>query len=226
MTITSAAAEHATVVTIDRAEKRNALDIATLEQLTAALRAVPEGSTVILTGTGSTFCSGADLSRVQAIEDLEERRAAFRKEAVTLAALVDDVMTVLTAPEITSIAAVNGHAVGGGWLMTLGCDLRVAVRGAEFWFPEAGIGRAVSERAVETLVRYAGPAAASEVLLLARRHSADDLHARWLLNEVVDGDPLPAAHALAERVAELDRGALTTVKGRIRTAAGLPDWSA
>ncbi|MEN0107569.1 MAG: enoyl-CoA hydratase/isomerase family protein, partial [Pseudomonas sp.] len=116
-------------LTLNRAEQRNALDIPTLAYLSHLLQQLnddPEVRVVVLTGTGRSFCSGADLAEWAAAEargDLETygwTEAAHR------------LMARLYSLEKPTIAAINGTAVGAGMDLALCCDLRIAAHSARF----------------------------------------------------------------------------------------------
>ena len=207
-------------LTLDRPDSRNALDEPLLRELVAALEAAAPPRVLILTGAGDAFCAGADLSPLKGIADPEERRRAFAPHAVRISELIGRVMMLLADPGRISIAAVNGPAVGGGWILAMGCDFRIAADDARFWFPEIELGRAIGEASNDLLTAYAGPALAREIVMLARRFEARELLALRLLNQVVPQAELPAAAAaMAGRLAGMAPDALATVKRRIAAVA-------
>ena len=207
-------------LTLDRPEKRKALDEPLLAELIRALEAAAPPRVVVLTGAGDAFCAGADLGPLKGIADPEERRRAFAPHAVRLSEMIGRVMMLLADPGRISVAAVNGPAAGGGWILAMGCDFRVAADGARFWFPEIELGRAIGEASNDLLTAYAGPAVAREIVMLARRYDAGELLALRLLNRVVPRAELAAAAAaMAARLAATDPAALATVKARIAAAA-------
>jgi enoyl-CoA hydratase/carnithine racemase len=105
--------------------------------------------------------------------------------------------TLLEGLEQITIAAVNGHAVGGGWGLTLACDFRVAAAEAQFWIPEVDLGVPLGVASTTRFVRLVGPARAKEIILECRRYSAEEARAMGLVHRVV-----PTAE-LDKRVAEL-----------------------
>lgn len=141
------------VVTIDRHERRNALDLEHLDALHDALQAaVGEGGArcVVLTGAGSAFCAGADLDAVYG--------TAFREAlARTLRALTEVAVPV--------VAAVNGPAVGAGTQLAIACDLRVVAPRARFAVPTARNALAVDPWTVRRLAEVAGGGPARALLL-------------------------------------------------------------
>jgi enoyl-CoA hydratase len=151
---------HLVVVTIDRPERRNALDRATLDALMAALAACDEHvRALVLTGAGGHFCAGADLSSVEDASYTESLRSVLDR--------------LCRAPFVT-IAAVDGAALGAGTQLAVACDLRVATTGASFGIPAARLGLAVDAWTVERVALVAGQGAARAMLLAAEVLKGDD----------------------------------------------------
>ena len=140
------------VLTLDRADKRNALDVPLCDRLRDAVRAaVTDGARVlVLTGAGTSFCAGADLDAAYS--------AGFRD------ALYGMLHAVADAP-VPVIAAVNGPAIGGGTQLAIAADLRVAAPGAVFAVPTVKLGLAVDPWTIRRLAHLAGHSAARELLL-------------------------------------------------------------
>ncbi|MHA3704389.1 enoyl-CoA hydratase [Jatrophihabitans sp. YIM 134969] len=150
--ITADRRDDVALLTIDRHERRNALDLEHATELLAALRgAVDDGARcVVVTGAGSSFCSGADLDQVYG----EDFRAA-------LAALLRG----LAAVPVPVVAAVNGPAVGAGTQIAVACDLRIVDERARFAVPTARNGLAVDPWTVARLADVAGGGVARALLL-------------------------------------------------------------
>jgi len=149
------------LVTIDRPERRNAVDREALSGLADAI-ARAEGDVarvLVLTGAGGHFCAGADLT---GLED-ESFAATLR---VVLDALHD-------AP-FPAIAAVEGAALGAGTQLAIACDLRVAAPTARFGIPAAKLGLMVDHWTVQRLALIAGHGAARAMLLAADVLDGDD----------------------------------------------------
>ena len=108
--------------------------------ISMALRDDDEVRALVLTGSGNTFCAGADLSQMKGVTDEAERVRLFSSVPARRRQLVRRTMELLVNLELPTVAAVNGFAVGGGWFLALACDLRIAVEGAEFWMPEVDLG--------------------------------------------------------------------------------------
>jgi enoyl-CoA hydratase len=173
------------LVTIDRQERRNALDHEALEQLLDALvRSAPAG-VVVVTGAGGHFCAGADLSGVDdpSFTDLLRQ---------VLAALRDD-------PRAT-IAACDGAALGAGTQLAVACDLRVATASARFGIPAAKLGLSVDHWTVQRLALLAGAGPARAMLLGAETYGGEDAASIGLVQRVGD---LDAALGWADEIATL-----------------------
>ena len=150
------------VVTIDRPERRNAVDHATLEALATVLAVAPADLRVlVLTGAGGHFCAGADLT---AVED-----AGFT-------ALLRTVLDGLRLAPFVTLAAADGAALGAGTQLAVACDLRVATAQASFGIPAGRLGLAVDDWTVERLARLAGHGPARAMLLAAEVLKGDEAH--------------------------------------------------
>jgi enoyl-CoA hydratase len=147
------------VVTIDRPERRNALDHDALEQLLDAHGRSGAARVLVLTGAGGHFCAGADLSGVEDEHFTELLRTV-------LGTLRDDPRVV--------IAACDGAALGAGTQLAVACDLRVATADARFGIPAAKLGLAVDHWTVERLARLAGHGPARAMLLAAETYGGED----------------------------------------------------
>jgi enoyl-CoA hydratase len=140
------------VITLERREKRNALNIALCEQLRDAVRAALAAGAraLVITGAGTSFCAGADLDAVYSAE--------FRD------ALYGMLHTVADAP-VPVVAAVNGPAIGAGTQLAMAADLRVAGPAAVFAIPTARNGLAVDPWTIRRLAHLAGGGTARAVML-------------------------------------------------------------
>ena len=194
------------VATIDRPERRNALNAELCLQLLGHLESAPDLRAVVVTGAGDkAFCAGADLA-VRAADTAEPGGADTFRPAFDrlLDAIVDYPAPVL--------AAVNGPAIGAGMQLAVACDLRVAVFGATFSIPAARLGVFLSPPNVQRLAALVGQGAARDLLLTARTLDADEAAAVGLVQRRVP-DALVAALELAEEIAEF---APLTVQGHKR----------
>jgi len=172
---------------LDRPEQRNALDVAQCRRLVDAVGTVlAQGArAVVVTGRGTSFCSGADFGQVYT--------DGFRD------ALYAALHAVTDAP-VPVVAAVNGPAIGAGTQLAIACDLRVAAPGAVFGVPTARIGVAVDPWTIRRLARLGGGGTARAILLACEQIGADLAHARGLVDRI--GDTKDAL-ALAAEVAAL-----------------------
>ena len=181
-------AGHVARVTIDRPEVLNALDAtaeAALEAIWQRLEGEPAVRAVVLTGAGDrAFCVGADMKNVG--RSGLDYWAAARPGGFGGIALRSTL-------DIPVLARVNGHALGGGFEMVLGCDLVVAAAEASFGLPEPRVGRLPLDGGMVLLQRQVAFRQAMGVLLTGRRLSAAEALAMGLVNEVVPRAALDAA---------------------------------
>ena len=157
-----------TVLTLDRQDKRNALHTELCRRLRDAVtEAVADGARVlVLTGAGTSFCSGADLDAAYSPE--------FRE------ALYEMLHAVADAP-IPVIAAVNGPAIGAGTQLAVAADLRTAAPGAVFAVPTVKLGLAVDPWTIRRLALFAGHSSARNLLLAGAQLDADAAQACGLV---------------------------------------------
>jgi enoyl-CoA hydratase len=175
------------VVTLARPEKRNALNIQLCRELSEAIEnAASQGvRALVLTGTGTSFCSGADLDHVYS--------PAFRDALYAM-------LNAVTTARVPVIAAVNGPAIGAGIQLAVAADLRVVAPGARFALPTARIGLAVDQWTIRRLSLHAGHAAARRLLLACEELDASAALACGLADR--EGGPEDAL-AWADGIAEL-----------------------
>jgi len=189
MTVRCEVADHVARVTIDRPEVLNAVDAATeteLQRIWTAIEADRSIRAVVLTGAGErAFCTGADMKGGSGASGLDywamPRPGGFG--GIALRETLD----------VPVIARVNGHAIGGGFEMVLGCDIVVASENASFALPEARVGRLPLDGGMTLLQRQIPFRAAMGILLTGRRIRAAEALALGLVNEVVPAADLDAA---------------------------------
>lgn len=176
------------VVTLQRPEKLNALTHELRLDLAEALRLFGDGTRargVVVTGSGTAFSAGQDLTDPALIEPADGVAKAVESfHDLTRAALQTVVPTV---------AALNGLAVGGASEFTLCLDRRIASKEAGYYLPENGIGLVISNASSLLLPRLLGPSAARDFVLRSRRVDATEAASLGLVDEVVDGDVVAAA---------------------------------
>jgi len=173
------------VCTIDRPERRNAVDAEHLADLHAALTDVGDARALVLAGAGPAFCAGADLGHVEG------------KEA---AAVVRTTLDALASLPICTVAAVEGPAMGAGTQLAISCDLRVVGSGARFGIPSSKLGLMVDHWTIEKLALVAGHGTARAMLLAAEVVDADAALRLGLAQRAGD---LAAAIEWATEIAEL-----------------------
>jgi enoyl-CoA hydratase/carnithine racemase len=218
-------------VTLNRPDRRNSLSDAMLTDLSAAFSALrddAESRVVIVTGAPPVFSAGADAPHARAKTD-EERRQLFQSRKSQFRRLFERANTLLENLEQATICMINGHAVGGGWGLTLACDFRLAAEEAQLWIPEVDLGVPLGVASTTRFVRLVGPARAKEIIMSCRRYTAAEAQALGLVHQVVPGAELgKAATAFANMLAVKPFRAMAEMKARINTIArtGIPEVNA
>ena len=196
-------------LTLDRPEKRNALSLALIDALHAALDRADldaEVRVVLLTGAGRDFCAGADLDELLA-------SAGASAEANEAAALrLGSLFTRMRALPKPVVAAVRGRALAGGAGLMTACDIALAGAGAQVGYPEVLRGF-VPAMVMTMLRRLAGEKAALDLVLTGRTLTAADAHACGLVSRVVPDAELDAtAVELARALVATPASALALTK--------------
>lgn len=178
-------------VTVNRPEKLNALNAATVQELDRAMgeAAVDSGVlAVVLTGAGDrAFVAGADISELQDLGPEAAKEFALRGQAVFSR------VERMTKPVV---AAVNGFALGGGCELAMACHLRVASTNAVFGQPEVKLGLIPGYAGTQRLPRLVGRGRALELLLSGRNVKADEAERIGLVNRLVE--PVALTQAVAD----------------------------
>jgi enoyl-CoA hydratase len=191
----------AAVLTIDRPERRNAIDPTTADQLLAAYREFEgDGDARILILTGAceeAFCAGADLKSVAAAMDDEEIAEQWLKPRPH-----GPLGFTRITPAKPTIAAISGYALAGGFELALWCDLRVGTETAKLGFPERRWGVPLIDGGTQRLPRIVGMGRALDLILTGRIVDAQEALAMGLLTEVASpGKHLERALEMAEGLA-------------------------
>jgi len=175
------------LVTIDRPERRNAVDHVTLVALQAALAEASSASAraLVLTGAPPAFSAGADLTGV---------------EGGTFAGALAAVLRGLTELPCPCVAAIDGPALGAGMQLACACDLRVATAASTFGIPAARLGLAVDQWTVDRMAREVGWPTARAMLLAATTATGAELAVHGFVHRVGD---LAAALSWADELSEL-----------------------
>jgi enoyl-CoA hydratase len=201
----------AAVLTIDRPERRNAVDAATAAALREGLEsfeADEAARALVLTGTGGeAFCAGADLKAIDLDVDHPAGPMGF---------------TRLT-PSKPTIAAIDGWCLAGGLELALWCDLRIATPSSVFGCFERRWGVPLIDGGTQRLPRVLGMGRALELILTGRPVEAEEAQRIGLVNEVVaPGAHLDRALELAERLASFPQETMLSDRRAALEGAGLP----
>ncbi|HEY3833057.1 MAG TPA: enoyl-CoA hydratase-related protein [Acidimicrobiia bacterium] len=193
-------------ITIDREERRNALNGDLCTVFTEALLEQQDARAVVVTGAGSVFCAGADLATRFGAGDGEGGTTdTFRPHFEVL-------LDAIVAHPAPVIAAVNGPAIGAGMQLCVACDLRIARPDTRLAIPGGRLGVLLSPTNVWRLALLVGHGLARDFLLTGREVSGEVAERLGLVQRLAD-DPLAAAHELAAHIASL---APLTVQGHKR----------
>jgi enoyl-CoA hydratase/carnithine racemase len=205
-------------LTLNRPEKRNALDTALIESLLAVLKAADDDSSigaVVLTGAGVAFSAGADLGEFR---DAGENMLALREHRTELLLQLQLRFSQIAKPVI---AAVNGAALGAGAAIAIAADMVVISADAKLGYPETRNGT-IPTLMIGTLVRNAGRKAAFELLATGELIDAGRAAVLGLVNRVVPPDQVLAeAQRLAAGMAALNRDVMTGTKRLFHECADL-----
>lgn len=198
---------------LNRPETLNAFDRSLMQDLTEAawwFDRQKEVKVVILSGAGRAFCSGFHLEQFAAMSPEEAR------DNVDLGRRM---IAAISAMRPITIAAVHGHCIGGGLVLTTACDFRYASDDARFRLPEAELGIPLAWGGIPGLLREAGAVVTAELVLLCNELTAEEALRRGLLNGVVAPERLAAtASAVAEVLSRRSSLVLEATKKQIGAA--------
>ncbi|MFG2001257.1 enoyl-CoA hydratase/isomerase family protein [Spirillospora sp. NPDC048911] len=170
-------------ITLNRPERRNALTFATWRGLAGIGESLPDGvRVVVLRGAGPSFSAGIDLGMFSGGGFPDGADAAASDRFI---AGLQESSTWLRRPEIVSIAAVHGHAIGGGFQLALSCDIRVIADDTKFCMKEPALGIVPDLTGTKPLVEIVGVNRALELCLTARTVLADEAARLGLAEYVV-----------------------------------------
>jgi enoyl-CoA hydratase len=203
------------IVTVNRPEKRNALDLPTVEEFHQALAEISRArcTVFIVTGAGDkSFVAGADINAIKA-----------RRREDALAGINTKLMSAIENHDAVAIAAVNGFAMGGGCELALSCDLRIASENALFGLPEPTLGIIPAAGGTQRLPRVVGMGRAKEMILTGAKWDAKKALDFGLVTEVVpSAELMTAARAMAGRVIALGPLAIRLAKQALNASANMP----
>jgi enoyl-CoA hydratase len=205
--------DHIAILTINRPEALNALNLDVLSELEAALEKAEQDNDVyvlLLTGAGRAFVAGADIAQMK--DFVPEQARAFSEFGNGVFYKLE----TLTKPVI---AAVNGFALGGGCELACACDIRIASDRVKFGQPEVGLGILPGFGGTVRLSRIVGAAKAKELIFTARTIDAAEAQRIGLVSDVVPADSLmETALALAKAIAANAQIAVRQAKASINNA--------
>ncbi|AFS69535.1 enoyl-CoA hydratase-related protein [Exiguobacterium antarcticum] len=170
---------HIGLIRIDRPERMNCFDYPTLvelQRLVDMVRVNPVIRVVLFTGTGKAFSAGADLKERMTLTETEVRR--------NVVAIRDVFSSIAGLPQPT-IAAVNGHALGGGFEWMLACDFRIIVKGALVGLTETSFGIIPGAGGTQRLPRLIGETRAKELIFTAKKIDAETAERYGIVSRVV-----------------------------------------
>lgn len=209
-------------VTLARPERRNAFDAAVIAELTEAFADVGDVRVVVLTGDGPSFSAGADVDWMRASAELSHDENVA--DALRLRAMLE----AIDGCPAPVVAAVHGHALGGGAGLVACCDIVVAHRDARFGFSEVKLGIVPAVISPFALAKI-GPSAARRFFVTGEQFDAETALRIGLVHEVVDdlapaldqvlGELLTAGPSAARAAKELARAPLTALETAERIAA-------
>jgi len=207
------------ILTMNRPDKRNALNTELTRALLAGLRAADAAEAVrcvVLTGAGPGFCAGADLSE---FKDLTPEKAPLVEERAELTMQLHLAFPKMAKPVVT---AINGAAMGGGAGLAVAGDLAVMAESAKLGYPETRHG-IVAAIVMANLVRQVGRKLAFELVSLGEPLASGRALEAGLVNRVVpDKDVVTAAVEMATRLAGLNPQSIQATKQLFHEAADLP----
>ena len=202
------------IITINRPEKRNALNIKTREEgaaLLDELRGDTSIGVVVITGAGDkAFIAGADIA------EFAGRTAMMQRDVMTARSL----FTAIDTFPKPIIAMINGYCLGGGCELALACDIRIASETASFGQPEINLGIIPGGGGTQRLTRLVGEGKAMEMILTGDMIDAKSAYAIGLVNQVFPADQLQAkTMEIANRIAEKSPIALSLAKESVKLAS-------
>jgi enoyl-CoA hydratase/carnithine racemase len=208
--------EGVTRIRISNPDKRGALDHEILDALTEVVQS-SDSRCLVITGDGPVFSAGYDIGNFN-------DESAFADAAEKLVAHpFTDAIAALERYPFPVIAAINGHAIGGGLEMAVTCDLRIAARGVKMGMPPAKIGLIYGHTGLRRFIEVCGLPNTNELFFTGRNVDADRAYDMGLVNQVVEADDLDrTVLSLAEEIAANSPLSLEGNKRILRTLRAMP----
>jgi enoyl-CoA hydratase/carnithine racemase len=203
-------------IRISNPEKRGALDHEILDALTETVTS-EDSRCLVITGDGPVFSAGYDIGNFT-------DQSAFADAAEKLVAHpFTSAIEALAAYRYPVIAAINGHAIGGGLDLAVTCDLRIAARGVKMGMPPAKIGLIYGHTGLRRFVEVCGLANTNELFFTGRNVDADRAYDMGLVNRVVEPDELEdTVLSVAREIASNSPLSLEGNKRILRTLRAMP----
>jgi enoyl-CoA hydratase/carnithine racemase len=204
-------AESVARLTISNPDRRGALDHEILDALAGHARTL-EARCLVIRGSGQVFSAGYDIGNLgeQSFEESAERLVAHP---------FHDAIEALEAYEYPVLAALNGHAIGGGLELALTCDIRVAARGIRLGMPPAKLGLIYSHTGLRRFIDVCGVANTAELFYVGRNVDAERAERMGLVNELVEPDELD--ERVLDLAAEIAANAPLSLAGNKRAIRAL-----
>jgi enoyl-CoA hydratase len=203
------------IVVIERAERRNALNLQVKQELVDQIEALAHSAdiaAIVLTGAGGYFVAGTDIAEMATMRPTDHQRLH-----------TDRVFHVVRQCNKPVIAAVEGYALGGGCELALACDLIVAADDAQFGQPEIRVGIMPGAGGTQRLLRCAGRYKALLWSLTGQMIPAREAFAAQLVSELVPkGEALARAIVIAEQVSTMPPLAVQAIREAMRLGADVP----
>jgi len=211
-------ADHVARIRISNPEKRGALDHEILDTLAELLGRL-DARCLLLTGDGPVFSAGYDIG------SFDESPDTFSEEAESLVAHpFTEAIEAIEAYRYPVVAAINGHAIGGGLEIAISCDIRVAASHVKVGMPPAKIGLIYSHSGLKKFVEVCGPGNTAELFFVGRYVDTQRAFDMGLLNQVVDEDELEdTALGMAREIAANAPLSLVGNKEIMRTLRDVPN---
>ena len=194
-------------LTLNRPDSRNALDHELLDGIAAAMPDLDRGidvRCVMITGAGNAFSAGYDIAEIPS--------ESFERDAEALVAHpFQAALDAVAAHPWPVVAAINGHALGGGLELTLTCDLRISARGAKLGMPPAKLGLIYGHTGLRRFIDAIGVPRTKELFLTGRNLDAERAEEIGLVHQVVDDADIERASL--ELAAEIAANAPLSMKG-------------
>lgn len=211
-------ADGVATLTLNRPEKRNALNDETIAELKYAIGEAGDNDEVrviVLRGAGTDFCAGADLSQLQRIAE-----GATREQNYADAMKLGDLLIQMRRCAKPIVAAVHGNALAGGAGLATACDLIIADEKASFGYPEVKLGF-VPAMVMALLVRTVGEKTAFELTALGNTISAQQAYEYGLVNRISSGNFEENVNAYAREIAQRSASAISLIKGLMHGIDGV-----